>query len=183
MATYEVEHNIPTPLPSTHSHDSRRRPDFSTFFATMAHVDTNSVRNAHALPLPTDVAAANRGAAEAYAQMMEGADGGREGHVALLEQLVQALMRDARDPPKMAQGVGQDFLDDPYPLVIRLPCHASHIYDLECIAPWLKLQSTCPLDRVDLLKKKNGVDTHADVVKGSEENGDEEEGEWDDMYA
>lgn len=77
----------------------------------MAHVDTNSVRNAHALPLPTDVAAANRGAAEAYAQMMEGADGGREGHVALLEQLVQALMRDARDPPKMVQGVGQDFLD------------------------------------------------------------------------
>lgn len=67
--------------------------------------------------------------------------------------------------------------------MIRLPCHTSHIYDLECIAPWLNLQSTCPLDRVDLLKKKNGVDTHADVVKGPEENEDEEEGEWDDMYA
>lgn len=77
----------------------------------MALVDTNSVRNTHALPLPTDVAAANRGAAEAYAQMMEGAGGDGEGNVALLEQLVQALMRDARDPPKTVQGVGQEFLD------------------------------------------------------------------------
>lgn len=76
----------------------------------MALVDTSSVRNTHALPLPTDVAAANRGAAEAYAQMMEGSGGG-EGNVALLEQLVQALMQDARDPPKTVQGVGQDFLD------------------------------------------------------------------------
>lgn len=77
----------------------------------MALVDTDSVRNAHALPLPVDVAAANRGAAEAYAQMMEGASGGEEGHVALLEQLVQVLMQDARDPPKTVKGVGQDFLD------------------------------------------------------------------------
>lgn len=77
----------------------------------MALVDTNSVRNAHALPLPSDVAAANRGAAEAYAQFMDGAGGGREVNVALLEQLVQSLMRDARDPPKKVQGVGQEFLD------------------------------------------------------------------------
>lgn len=31
---------------------------------------------------------------------------------------------------------------DPYPLVVRLPCHISHIFDLECIQPWLKLHST-----------------------------------------
>lgn len=69
------------------------------------------MRNAYALPLPTDVAAAHRGAAEAYAQMMEGAGNGGVRHVELLEQLVQVLMRDARDPPKTVQGVGQDFLD------------------------------------------------------------------------
>ena len=74
-------------------------------------------------------------------------------------------------------------ITDPYPLVIRLPCHASHIYDLECIAPWLKLQPTCPLDRVDLLQKKNKRDTPEQVAKGTEDDGDEEEGEWDDMYA
>lgn len=67
--------------------------------------------------------------------------------------------------------------------MIRLPCHASHVYDLECIAPWLKLQPTCPLDRVDLLKKKNERNIPAPVAKGAEENGDEDEDEWDDMYA
>lgn len=69
--------------------------------------------------------------------------------------------------------------------MIRLPCHASHVYDLECIAPWLKLQPTCPLDRIDLLKKKKERNIPAQVEKGTEENADDEgeEGEWDDMYA
>ena len=34
------------------------------------------------------------------------------------------------------------FLDDPYPLVVRLPCHELHVFDLECIGVWLKLHST-----------------------------------------
>ena len=46
------------------------------------------------------------------------------------------------------------FLDDKYPLVVRLPCNKSHMFDLECIQPWLKLNTTCPLDRKDLSKKK-----------------------------
>jgi hypothetical protein len=45
-------------------------------------------------------------------------------------------------------------LTDPYPLIVRLPCNPLHIYDLECIAPWLKLHATCPLDRIDLLQGK-----------------------------
>lgn len=36
----------------------------------------------------------------------------------------------------------QAFLDDPYPLVVRLPCHEKHWFDLECIQVWLKVQST-----------------------------------------
>lgn len=35
------------------------------------------------------------------------------------------------------------FLEDKYPLVVRLPCHPRHWFDLECIAPWLKLQQVC----------------------------------------
>jgi hypothetical protein len=31
---------------------------------------------------------------------------------------------------------------DKYPLVVRLPCHKTHMFDLECIQPWLKLHST-----------------------------------------
>ena len=70
---------------------------------------------------------------------------------------------------------GNPFLDDQYPLVVRLPCHESHLFDLECITPWLKLHPTCPMDRKDLLKKKEPP-----PVSKEEE---EEDGEYDDMYA
>jgi hypothetical protein len=49
---------------------------------------------------------------------------------------------------------GSNYLSDPYPLVVRLPCHTNHHFDLECIGPWLKLHSTCPMCRTDLTKKK-----------------------------
>ena len=63
---------------------------------------------------------------------------------------------------------------DDYPLVVRLPCHKDHIFDLECIAPWLKLHATCPMDRKDLLKKKEPPPIPKD---------DEEDGEYDEMFA
>lgn len=66
------------------------------------------------------------------------------------------------------------FLDDKYPLVVQLPCHKDHLFDLECIRPWLKLNTTCPLDRVDLHKKKEPPKPPPQ---------DDDEGEWDDMYA
>lgn len=47
-----------------------------------------------------------------------------------------------------------DFLEDEYPLVVRLPCHMDHLFDLECIGPWLLMKATCPLDRKKLLEKK-----------------------------
>ena len=67
----------------------------------------------------------------------------------------------------------EPFLDDQYPLVVQLPCHPSHKFDLECIAPWLKLQGTCPLDRKELEKKKQ-------VVVPVD---DDEEEDYDDMIA
>ena len=62
---------------------------------------------------------------------------------------------------------------DPYPLVVRLPCHKDHKFDMECIAPWLRLHATCPLDRKDLSKKKPPPPPPKD----------EEDGEYDDYYA
>lgn len=67
----------------------------------------------------------------------------------------------------------EKFLDDEYPLVVVLPCHATHRFDLECVAPWLRMHGTCPMDRKHLLKKK-------EVVKVADE---EEEEEWDTLYA
>ena len=66
-----------------------------------------------------------------------------------------------------------DIYQDPHPLVVQLPCHKDHLFDLECITPWLKLNPTCPLDRKELVKK-NAPPPPPD---------EEEDGEYDDMYA
>ncbi|CAI5758314.1 unnamed protein product [Candida verbasci] len=75
------------------------------------------------------------------------------------------------------------FIDDPYPLVVRLPCGrgVNHIYDLDCIGPWLQLNSTCPLDRIDLLdlKRQRKDKIQQEIDKAKEEDDEEEEDDWD----
>ena len=52
------------------------------------------------------------------------------------------------------------------------------MFDLECIAPWLKLNATCPLDRKDLVEVKKPPPPPPALKEDAEEDG-----EWDDMYA
>jgi len=117
----------------------------------------------------------------------------------ILASMIETLQQSANDPPRELQGVPDSFLDelervpkkalkktdecpiccnpfldDEYPLVVRLPCHKDHRFDLECIRPWLKLNSTCPLDRKLLIKKKE---------KPVTQKIDDEEEDWDDFYA
>ncbi|KAK9454131.1 hypothetical protein V1511DRAFT_461064 [Dipodascopsis uninucleata] len=112
----------------------------------------------------------------------------------LLEQLASQLLEDATNPPT-DRGVSQQFLDaldriprkllkkddscaicstpyldDKYPLVVKLPCNDLHHFDLECIGPWLKLHATCPLCRKNLLEKKKAI-----VITDDEEP-------WDDTF-
>lgn len=68
------------------------------------------------------------------------------------------------------------FLDDPYPLVVALPCNTKHKFDLECIAPWLALHPNCPLCRKDLIKKK-------EIPQPVQQADEEEEEEFDDFYS
>ncbi|KAI9835846.1 MAG: hypothetical protein M1819_001744 [Sarea resinae] len=201
MATYEVEHDIPAP--TTTSAPPPRRPDLSTFFSALSQIDTSSTaaaphHNPHAVPTPGDVAATFRTLADAFEVMRVegggGAQGGAGGNSELLESLISTLMGEAEAPPREVKGVGDEFLADPYPLVVRLPCHKSHIFDLECITPWLKLHPTCPLDRIDLVKKpaeeklrreeeeKKKAAEKAGPGQGQQQEEDDEE-EWDDMYA
>ncbi|MCJ1362697.1 hypothetical protein MMC16_001803 [Acarospora aff. strigata] len=201
MATYEVEHNIPDVQTTSTTRHPPRRPDLSTFFSTLELVDTSGEHrahnNTHAVPIPGDISAAFRTLADAFERMRQ--DGGGEND--LLQSLVESLMADAERPPREVQGVPDTFLDeleripkkslkpadvcpicnnpfleDQFPLVVRLPCHKSHLFDLECIQPWLKLHPTCPLDRIDLLKKP-------EPPSPAQKEEQEEDGEWDDMYA
>lgn len=200
MSGYEVEHNISTKTQEPER--APRRPDLSTFFSTLELVDTSdpgSHHNANAVPQPENMAAAFRLLANAF-EMMRGREeeAPRQGEGGdLLANMIDVLRQNADDPPTELKGVPNSFLDelervpkkslkpsdtcpicvnpfldDPYPLVVQLPCHKDHRFDLDCIAPWLKLNSTCPLDRKELLKKKQPPPPPQD---------DEEE--YDDMYA
>lgn len=78
------------------------------------------------------------------------------------------------------------FLDDPYPLVVRLPCHPTHIFDMECIRPWLRLRGTCPLDRTDFGKKQRERELERrkqlEKRRTAQAAAEEEDEEWDGMY-
>ncbi|KAL4804511.1 hypothetical protein BDV18DRAFT_32136 [Aspergillus unguis] len=236
MSTYEVEHNLPTDPSNTQSQSTRRRrPDLSTFFATLSEISSDEARSRpHAVPVPGDISAAFYSLAEALNIMRrEGGGGGTpaaEGSDAdgnasaagigsfptlnpdgtpmrvhgddLLAQMIQTLLRDAETPPTEVEGASEafcddldrvpraslkpsqscpicsvPFLEDKYPLVVRLPCHPTHLFDLECVRPWLRLRGTCPLDRTDFAKQERDK---IEARKKLAEQDDEEE--WDGMY-
>ena len=58
--------------------------------------------------------------------------------------------------------------------MVRLPCNRAHMFDLECIQPWLKVNPTCPLDRKEFEVAKKKAPTPPP---------DDEEEDYDDMYA
>lgn len=81
----------------------------------------------------------------------------------------------------------EPFMDDEFPLVVRLPCHTEHIYDLQCIRPWLELNVTCPLDRKELVKVETDEERLARFMgkrpgQAKTSVDDEEEDEFDGLY-
>ncbi|KAJ5825611.1 hypothetical protein N7474_002749 [Penicillium riverlandense] len=208
MSTYEIEHNTTDPSTTTQA-PRRRRPDLSTFFATLSEITPGPDHRPHAVPVPGDVSAAFYSLAEALEVMRRDADVGggadpaiptaaTEGQETgagvdrdLLTQMIQTLLQEADTPPREVEGVSEEFcdttqtcpicnnpfLEDEYPLVVQLPCHPTHLFDLECVRPWLRLRGTCPLDRVDFAKQlREKAEERKKIVE------EDEEEEWDGMY-
>ncbi|KAE8151209.1 hypothetical protein BDV25DRAFT_98682 [Aspergillus avenaceus] len=203
MSTYEVEHNTTDP---SNTPTNRRRPDLSTFFSTLSEITPDTDRSRpHAVPVPRDISAAFYSLAEAFNVMRRdgsAAEQGTDANPELLTEMIQSLLREAETPPREVEGVSEEFcdvldrvpraslkpdqtcpicnnpfLEDQYPLVVRLPCHATHMFDLECVRPWLRLRGTCPLDRVDFAKQeREKAEARRKVAD------DDEEEEWDGMY-
>lgn len=77
------------------------------------------------------------------------------------------------------------FVDNDYPLVVKLPCNVQgktkkdHIFDLDCVAPWLKVNSTCPLCRFDI---KEVDKIRRQKLEDELRNADSEEGEEEDYW-
>ncbi|KAF8246718.1 hypothetical protein K440DRAFT_585301 [Wilcoxina mikolae CBS 423.85] len=186
MASYEDDHNLrPSVMSQPRTQGRRPQLDLDDFFTTFDRPTTSSDVRDH--PTDTD---AFRSLARAFS--------GLENDSPLIRTIVETLMREAGAGAE-AHGVPSEYLDtlervpkwqlkegdicpicnspfvdDPYPLVVRLPCHREHIFDLECIAPWLKLKSTCPLDRQELVKKKEPP-LPLPV--------EDDEAEWDEQYS
>lgn len=157
---------------------------------------TQQHNNPHATPNPVDLAALYRLLQDQMGTLAMTAP--TEANRDFLRQLFESLEEDIANPPTHIQGVSQEYLDaldrvprkqlkkdetcpicaeryldDPYCLAVELPCHHSHRFDLECVAPWLQSKGTCPLCRKDLTKKK-------EVVVPDD---DEEDGDQDGLYA
>lgn len=79
------------------------------------------------------------------------------------------------------------FCDDLHPLLVKLPCTSArnknrrpgkdHIFDLECIGPWLKVNATCPLCRYNMSDHERLW--REELAKLQESDDEEEEDGWD----
>lgn len=113
-----------------------RRPDLSTFFATLNELSPypgEQRTRPHAVPVPGDVSAAFRSLAEAFDVMRRGVDSdaalpvydGREQGIEgapgqenspLVEQMINILLQEADAPPREVEGVSEEFCDGMCPL-------------------------------------------------------------------
>lgn len=124
-----MEHNTDDLSANTQSRP--RRPDLSTFFATLSEITPNPTETRtreHAVPVPGDVSAAFRSLAEAFDFMRRehdvggagaGADdgegeGGEHHDSALIDQMIEALLQGADMPPREVEGVDEEFCDSEF---------------------------------------------------------------------
>ncbi|KAK7976576.1 hypothetical protein PG989_015039 [Apiospora arundinis] len=191
---YEVEHNIKESNNKPHT----RRPDMSSFTSLLHQISPDSgttggstTHTHHAGPTPVDAAGLFRLLQDQYATLATTAPS--DDNRSFLEGLIRSLESDIDSPPEHIRGVTQEYLDqlervpkkqlkaddscpicaeqyldDPYPLVVELPCAGAHRFDLECVGHWLSGKGTCPLCRQDLTAKKQ-VDIPADDEEDNED--------------
>ncbi|KAI5310625.1 hypothetical protein KEM55_004469 [Ascosphaera atra] len=124
MASYDVEHSTDTTTTNP-SNARSRRPDLSSFFATLNEISVPEDRSRpHAVPMPGDVSAAYRSLAEAFDVMRHAHDGeefpvhdGTEpplddtGRAGLISQMISLLLQRADEPPKEVKGASEEFCD------------------------------------------------------------------------
>ncbi|KAI0459030.1 hypothetical protein F5B21DRAFT_337422 [Xylaria acuta] len=172
MATnpYEVEHNIAPVAARQH----RRRPDMSTFTAHLHNITSDSP-SSRAGPTPVDVEGLfqllqdqmatlaatapteeNREFLASLSESLEGEDRITGVDQLYLDSLDRVSRKELQSNPTGACPIcAEKYLDDPHPLVVELPCHSSHKFDLECVGPWLLSKGTCPMCRKDLTVRED----------------------------
>lgn len=122
-----VEHNTTDPAVASDG-PRRRRPDLSTFFATLSEITPGPDHRPYAVPVPGDVSAAFYSLAEAFEVMRREASTApsESGHEAnsddLLTQMIQTLLSEADTPPREVEGVSEEFCDSEFHMsTFRVP--------------------------------------------------------------
>ncbi|KAK3316152.1 hypothetical protein B0H66DRAFT_282847 [Apodospora peruviana] len=201
---YEVEHNIKPSKGGTTRRRQVDMSTFTSHLHTVIDPPSTTTtqqqephNNPHAVPNPGDISALFRLLQDQFGTLAMTAPNAQNRD--LLRDLVEVLELDVAHPPTIIPGVPQEYLDgldrvprkslkqdetcpicaeryldDQYCLVVELPCHHSHRFDLECVGPWLRSKGTCPLCRKELNKKK---------VEKRQEDEDDEEDDMDGLYA
>ncbi|CAK9439038.1 uncharacterized protein LODBEIA_P32620 [Lodderomyces beijingensis] len=193
MSTYEEEHNISSEPRQTQQERGRSH-------ETLSEIIDSFIHNSHANNAPSEPSIDTLAAALNQLRTLDNSE--------LATSLLSIISSDPTTRKPNA-GVPSDFIDtlervpvgslpesescsictnnyhqDKYPLVVKLPCGNSHIFDLECISPWLSLNSTCPLCRVDVMEvgeiRRRKVE--AEVKRAKEEDSEEELEEGWDVY-
>jgi len=171
MSTFTARYNT-TVAPSAH------RSLFAGDDAGAGAAADEAHNNPHAVPTPADLSALYSLLRDQLATLAADAPTGENRE--LLAALAESLADDIAAPPCEMRGVRQDFLDGlervprrayartddrcpiccdefraaEYPLVVELPCHPAHRFDLECVGPWLLTMGNCPLCKTDFGDKK-----------------------------
>ncbi|ORY62550.1 uncharacterized protein BCR38DRAFT_486819 [Pseudomassariella vexata] len=187
---YEVEHGIKPSAPR-----QTRRPDMSSFHSALHELlpePSSSSSNRNVGPTPDALRSLFTLVLDQMTALRNQAPAGVD--TELLQGLIEELVVD-REHPDMKGFLTQDdldaldrvpkkqlkqgelcpicteaFLDDPYPLVVVLPCsderidpatgltihvkHEKHRFDLECVGPWLLSKGSCPMCRQDVNAEK-----------------------------
>lgn len=163
--------------------------------------NTTPRHNPHSVANPNETAGLFRLLQDQFATLMQDSESGSTNQT-FLRSLIEALESDIDSPPTELQGVSQQYLDsldrvnrkklreddscpicaeqyleDKYCLVVELPCHGKHRFDLECVGPWLQSKGTCPMCRMDLSEgsRKKAADEKAKAQKAAMDDDDEDD--------